>query len=146
MADKAIEVIDEAASRVRLKFTSEPVQLQKLKEEIKKLETERESLTRGGQHKESAEIKVKIERLKEEMKPIEAAWLRERGTGTPEVTVAHIHDVISRMTGVPITELNKEEKENLKGLEVKLHERLIGQGEAVHLVSADSLCCPPRVN
>ncbi len=135
MPDKAIDVIDEAASRVRLKFTSEPDSLRKLKEEIKKLETERESLTRAGQHKEAAELKVKIEQLKEEMRPIEEEWQRERGTGTPEVSVSDVHEVVSRMTGVPITELNKEEKENLKGLEDKLHMRVIGQDEAVNLVA-----------
>ncbi len=135
MPDKAIDVVDEAASRVRLKFTSEPAEIRKLKSEIKSLEGERESLTRGGQHKEAAEVKVKIEQLKEEMKPFEEKWQMERGTGTPEVTVKDIHEVISRMTGVPITELNKEEKQNLINLEERLHQRLVGQNEAVHLVA-----------
>jgi len=135
LPDKAIDIVDEASSRVRIKFTSEPPQLRRIKEEIKKLETERESLTRGSQHKESAEVKVKIEQLKEELKPIEENWFKERGTGTPEVTVSDIHEIISRMTGIPITELNKAEKESLKNLEQKLHERVIGQEEAVHLVA-----------
>ncbi|MBE0573535.1 ATP-dependent Clp protease ATP-binding subunit [Candidatus Dojkabacteria bacterium] len=135
LPDKAIDIVDEAASRVRIKFTSEPERLRELKEQLKKLETERESLTRAGQHKEAAEIKVRIEQLKEELKPIEEEWLKERGTGTPEVSVKDIHEVVSRMTGIPITELNKEEKENLKSLEAKLHNRVIGQDEAVHLVA-----------
>ncbi|MFS8130369.1 MAG: ATP-dependent Clp protease ATP-binding subunit [Candidatus Dojkabacteria bacterium] len=135
LPDKAIDVLDEAASRVRLRVTSEPKELQVLKSQIKKLETERESLTRGGQHKESADIKVKIEQLKEELAPIEAAWQRKRGTGTPEVNVSDINEVISRMTGVPITELNKAEKENLLNLEENLHKRVIGQDEAVLLVA-----------
>lgn len=135
LPDKAIDIVDEAASRVRIKFTSEPKELRTLKDEIKKLETERESLTRASQHKEAAEIKVKIEQLKEELKPIEEDWLKQRGTGTPEVTVSDIHEIISRMTGIPITELNKAEKESLKNLEQKLHERVIGQHEAVHLVA-----------
>lgn len=135
LPDKAIDIIDEAASRVRIKFTSEPLELRKIKEEIKKLETERESLTRASQHKEAAEIKVKIEQLKENLKPIEDEWLKKRGTGTPEVTIEDVHEVISRMTGVPITELNKQEKESLKSLEDILHKRVIGQEEAVHLVA-----------
>jgi ATP-dependent Clp protease ATP-binding subunit ClpC len=135
LPDKAIDIIDEAASRVRIKFTSEPIELRNLKDEIKKLETERESLTRASQHKEAAEIKVRIEQLKEELKPIEEEWFKQRGTGTPEVSVADIHEIISRMTGIPITELNKEEKENLKNLEKNLHKRIIGQDEAVHLVA-----------
>lgn len=135
LPDKAIDIIDEAASRVRLKFTSEPKEIQTLKSEIKKLEAERESLTRAGQHKDSAEIKVKIEQIKEQLKPIENEWLRERGTGTPEVDVKNVLDVISRMTGVPITELNKQEKQNLLSLEQELHKRVVGQDEAVDLVA-----------
>ncbi len=135
LPDKAIDIVDEAASRVRIKFTSEPKELRNIKDEIKKLETERESLTRASQHKEAAEVKVKIEQLKEELKPIEEEWFKQRGTGTPEVDVADIHEIIARMTGIPITELNKEEKENLRNLEQKLHERIIGQDEAVHLVA-----------
>jgi len=135
LPDKAIDVIDESASRVRLKSTTEPDNILKLKTQIKKLETERESLTRAGQHKESAEIKIKIEQLKQELQPIETEWHRQRGTGTPEVNVSDIHEVISRMSGVPITELNKEEKDNLRTLEEKLHKRIIGQNEAVSLVA-----------
>lgn len=135
LPDKAIDIIDEASSRVRIKFTSEPIELKKIKDEVKKLETERESLTRASQHKESAEVKVRIEQLKEELKPIEDEWLKQRGTGTPEVGINDIHEVISRMTGIPITELNKEEKENLSKLEDSLHKRVVGQEEAVRLVS-----------
>lgn len=135
LPDKAIDIIDEGASRVKLRVTSEPVELQSYKSQIKKLEGERESLTRASQHKEAAEIKVKIEQLKEEMKPIEENWLRERGTGTPELSVKDILEVISRMTGVPVNELNKKEKENLLALEEQLHKRVIGQRDAVRLVS-----------
>jgi ATP-dependent Clp protease ATP-binding subunit ClpC len=135
LPDKAIDIIDEASSRVRLKSTTEPVEIQSIKSQIRKLETERESLTRSGQHKEAADIKVKIEQLKEELKPIENEWERARGTGTPEVKVSDILEVISRMTGVPITELSKKEKENLLSLEAELHKRIIGQDEAVRFVA-----------
>ena len=135
LPDKAIDIIDEAASRVRITFTSEPAELRELKQEIDKLETERESLTRAGQHKEAAEIKVKIEQIKETLKPLEEQWLKKRGSGTPEVKISNIHDVISRLTGVPITELNKEEKSRLQNLEADLHKRVVGQNEAVKLVS-----------
>lgn len=135
LPDKAIDLVDEASSRVRLRSTSEPEKLRKLKDEIKKLETERESLTRAGEHKDAANIKVRIEQLKQELAPVEDEWIKQRGTGTPEVTISDITEVISRMTGVPITELNKEEKENLKNLESTLHNRIIGQEEAVRLVA-----------
>lgn len=135
LPDKAIDVLDEAASRVRLKFTTEPSKIGDLKNILKKMEGEREALTRGGQLKEAAEIKVKIEQIKEELKPLEAEWQVTKGSGTPELTSADIHEVISRMTGVPVSELNKEEKENLLNLESKLHQRVIGQFEAVTKVA-----------
>jgi len=135
LPDKAIDVIDEACSRVRLNATTEPNELRKIKEEIKKLESEREALTRSGQHKESAEIKVKIEQLKEMQAPLEEEWLKQKGTGTPEVKTNDVIETISRMTGIPITELNQKDKEDLQNLESKLHERIIGQEEAVKLVT-----------
>jgi ATP-dependent Clp protease ATP-binding subunit ClpC len=135
LPDKAIDVLDEAASKVRLNFSSEPTELLNLKNEISRLEGERESLTRAGQHKEAAEIKVKMEQLREDMKPIEEEWMKERGSGTPEVTIKDVQQVISNMTGVPVTELDPEEKTNLLNLEAKLHERVVGQNEAVSLVT-----------
>jgi ATP-dependent Clp protease ATP-binding subunit ClpC len=135
LPDKAIDVVDEAASRVRLLTTSEPSELRDLKSEISKLEAEREALTRAGQHKEAAEIKVQIEQIKEQLKPKEEEWLRKKGTGTPEVKVSDIHEIISRMTGIPVTELNKEEKQRLINLDDELHKRVVGQNEAVSLVA-----------
>lgn len=135
LPDKAIDVVDEAASRVRLNFSSEPTELIIMKSQIAKLEAERESLTRAGQLKEAADVKVNIEQIKESMKPIENEWMMKRGTGTPEVKVSDIQDVVSRMTGVPITDLNQEEKSNLLKLEETLHKRIIGQDEAVTLVA-----------
>lgn len=135
MPDKAIDVLDEAASRVRLKFTSEPDALIELKAEIKKLEAEREALTRAGQYPEAAEIKVKQEQIREKLSPLEEELARTRGTGTPEVSTADIQDVVSRMTGVKITDLDEDEKEKLANLAQSLHQRVIGQEEAVKLVS-----------
>lgn len=136
MPDKAIDVLDEAASRVRLKFTSEPDELIHLKSDMKKLEAEREALTRAGQYEEAAQIKIKQEQLKEKIQPLEEELARQRGTGTPEVTVADIRDVVSRMTGVKITELDDTEKSYLINLEESLHQRVIGQDEAVGLVAS----------
>lgn len=135
MPDKAIDVLDEAASRVRLRVTSEPEELIELRNELSKLNTEREALTRAAQYEQAAEIKVKIEQMREKIEPMEEEVARKRGTGAPEVTVNDIHEVISRMTGVPVTQLSTEEKQNLINLEQKLHERIVGQNEAVQLVS-----------
>ncbi len=135
LPDKAIDVVDEAASKVRLRVTSEPEDLREKRSQLKKLESERESLTRAEKHKEAAEVKVKIEKLKDEIIPLEEAWNREKGTGTPEVQLQHIAEVISSITGVPVNELQSEEKDKLIHLEEILHQRVVGQDEAVTLVS-----------
>lgn len=135
LPDKAIDVVDEAASKVRLRVTAEPEELRQKKSEINKLERERESLTRANKHKEAADLKVKIEKIKSEVAPMEEAWKRDVGTGSPEVLIADVAEVISKMTGVPVSELKAEEKEQLINLEKSLHGRVVGQEEAITLVS-----------
>ncbi|MDD3647408.1 MAG: AAA family ATPase [Candidatus Dojkabacteria bacterium] len=135
LPDKAIDVVDEAASHVRLDVTSEPEELRSKYSEIKKLESEREALTRGNKHKEASELKQKIEKLKDEISPLEEEWRKKRGTGTPEVHKEDIAEIISRSTGIPVSELKEEEKEKLVKLEERIHEKIIGQDEAVKAVS-----------
>jgi ATP-dependent Clp protease ATP-binding subunit ClpC len=136
LPDKAIDVIDEAASKVRLEKTSEPQELRDLREEIKQMEKERESLSRAEEHEKSAEVKQNIEKKKkEELQPMEKEWKKKRGTGTPKVNIEDIAEVISRSTGVPVTELKQEEKDRLLKLEESLHQRVVGQDEAVEAVS-----------
>lgn len=136
LPDKAIDVIDEASSKVKLERTSEPEELRTVREEIKQLEKERESLSRAGKHKESAEVKQKIETLRSDtFEPLEREWMKKKGTGTIQVTIDDVAEVISRMTGIPVTELKKEEKQRLLKLEEALHKRIVGQDEAVKAVS-----------
>ncbi len=135
LPDKAIDIVDEAASHVKLDVTTEPEDLRDKKSEIKRLESERESLTRANKHKEAADLKQKIEKLKEKMKPIEDAWMKKRGTGIPEVKKDDIAQVVARTTGIPVSELKEEEKEKLTKLEERIHERIIGQDQAVKAVS-----------
>ncbi|MFQ5493159.1 MAG: ATP-dependent Clp protease ATP-binding subunit [Candidatus Dojkabacteria bacterium] len=135
LPDKAIDAVDEAASKVRLRVTAEPEELREIKSEIHKLETERESLSRANKHKQAAEMKVEIEKKKEQMQPLDEKWKRKIGTGAPEVMVEDVAEVISNISGVPVTELKADEKERLLQLEDKLFERVIGQDEAVSTVS-----------
>lgn len=135
LPDKAIDVVDEASSKVRLRVTAEPDELLNLKAQIKKLEAERESLARANNHKEAAEIKVEIEQKKQQMQPIEEEWKRKIGTGTPEVKEEDIKEVISKMTGIPLTSIQTEEKQRLVDLEKLLHQRVVGQDDAVQVVA-----------
>ncbi len=136
LPDKAIDVIDESASKVRLFTTSEPEEIRELKMQIKKMERERESLSTAGKHKEAAEIKQQIEQKNEQLKKLEEEWKKKRGTGTNEVTIEDIAEVISKITGVPVNELKTEEKQRLVKLEEELHKRVVGQHEAIQLVSS----------
>ncbi len=135
LPDKAIDIVDEAASHVKLEVTSEPEELRSKNIEIKKLESERESLTRANKHKKAAELKQKIEKLKEEVKPLEEDWRKKKGTGIPEVKKENIAEIVSRATGIPLSELKEEEKEKLLHLEKRIHGRIVGQDEAVKVVS-----------
>lgn len=135
LPDKAIDIIDEAASKVRLRVTAEPENIKQHKLQIERLERERESLTRADKHKDAAELKVQIEQLKEIVSPLEEKWKKEIGTGNPEVYSKDVYEVVSLMTGIPLTELTSTEKENLLNLEQRLHERVISQIDAVKKVS-----------
>lgn len=135
LPDKAIDLIDEAASKVKLETSLEPENLRLLRDRIEGLEKERESLSRANKHKESAEVKVEIEQLKTELEPIEQEWMTQKGTGDPRVTSDNIADIVAMVTGIPVNDLKQEEKERLLNLENVLHERVIGQEDAVQAVS-----------
>ena len=135
LPDKAIDVLDEAASMLRLRTSSEPDELRDLKVKILNLEKERESLTRSQNHEQAAKVKQEIEQLKEDLKPLEQEWMKTRGTGTPVLGIEEIAEVISNMTGIPASKINVEEKKLLLDLENIIHKRVIGQDRAVTSIS-----------
>jgi len=135
LPDKAIDLIDEAASKVKLETSSEPEEVRQLKKEIENMEKEREALTRSGNYEKAAEIKMEIEKLKTKLEPLVEKWNKVKGTGTPVVKTEDIAEVLSRATGIPVTELCEEEKDRLLKLEETLHQRVVGQDEAVKAVS-----------
>jgi ATP-dependent Clp protease ATP-binding subunit ClpC len=135
LPDKAIDVLDEAASMLRLRTSSEPDNLREIKVKVSNLEKEREALTRSGNHEGSALIKQQIEQLKEDLKPLEEEWFKTRGTGTPTLGINEIAEVISNMTGIPASKINLEEKKMLLDLENVIHKRIVGQEKAVNAIS-----------
>ena len=135
LPDKAIDLIDEAASRVKLETSSEPEEVRELKKKIENMEKEREALTRSGSYEEAAKIKMEIEKLKGKLEPLVEKWNKVKGTGTPVVKTEDIAEVLSKATGIPVTDLCEEEKDRLLKLEDTLHKRVVGQDEAVRAVS-----------
>ena len=135
LPDKAIDVLDESASFVKMQYHLEPTELKEVKDQISEFEKEREALTRGGKYEKAAELKQQIEVLKEKLRKLEDEWKQRRGKGTPVVNADVIRKVISKMTGIPADKLKTEERKRLLELEKILHKRVIAQEEAITAVA-----------
>ncbi len=135
LPDKAIDLVDQAASRVRIGLTSRPEEVRQMDQEIDRLKREREFASSHKQHDKAKEQEAKIEKLEKERFDKESAWRKEKGVTTAEVTKQHIAQVVSKITGVPVQDLTQEEKEKLLHMEERIHERVIGQDEAITAVS-----------
>ena len=135
LPDKAIDLIDEAASRVRLNAYTAPDSLKNLENEIKSQESELESAVNAQEFERCAEIRDKIKSLKDEEENAKKEWKEKNHSSTDEVTEEDIANIVSMWTGVPVVQLTQEESERLLKLESILHERVIGQHEAVTSVA-----------
>lgn len=135
LPDKAIDLVDQAASRVRILSTTRTDEMKEMDIELEKLEREREFATSRKNYTMADELKKQIDELKDRREKVEAKTRQERGVVTAEVTSEHIAQVVSKITGVPVSELTEEEKEKLLKMEERLHERVVGQEEAVDAVS-----------
>ena len=124
LPDKAIDLLDQAAARVKLSATARPVAVQELESELHQLRREQDYVAARKQYDQEAELKKLVE-----------DWERERASGSAEVKAEHVAQVVSRLTGIPVNELTVEEREKLLHLEQRLHERLVGQDEAVRAVA-----------
>ncbi|QQR93737.1 ATP-dependent Clp protease ATP-binding subunit [bacterium] len=136
MPDKAIDLIDEAASKVRLEKMVKPEDLKKVEHEIGKMEQERESLTVSQKFEEAAALKLEIDEKQKEIEKLTQEWMKVRGTGTPKLTEDDIAEVCSMITKIPVSRLKLDEKLKLINLESDIHKRLIGQNEAVQAVAS----------
>ncbi len=135
LPDKAIDLIDEAASRVRLNAYTAPDSLKNIENEIKAQESELESAVNAQEFERCADIRDKIKKLKEEQENAKKEWKEKTQGISGEVTAENIADIVSMWTGVPVVQLTQEESERLLNLEKILHQRVIGQHEAVTSVA-----------
>ncbi len=135
LPDKAIDVIDQAAARVRLRGTSRPAELLEGEAELSHLRRERDSATRRKDFDRAKDVEGQLEDRQKAYDQKLAEWQQSRRSSTSEVTVEHVAEIVSRLTGVPVTELTREERERLLEMEKRLHERVVGQDEAVRAVS-----------
>lgn len=135
LPDKAIDLIDQAAARVRISFTSRPSNIAELDKKITALKREQESASLHKQWEDAKKLEAQIEKLEKQRSMNEDTWQKKKGVTTSEVRREHIAEVVSKITGIPVAELTQEEKEKLLKIKERIHERIIGQEEAVEAVS-----------
>ena len=135
LPDKAIDLIDEAASRARLKTYTEPDSLKELEEEIANINKDKEEAIKTQKFEKAAKLRDKEKELKEKYEKEQKKWQNKNNKSVTDITEENIAEVISSWTGIPAKKITEDENEKLKNLEKNLHERVIGQDEAVEAVA-----------
>ena len=135
LPDKAIDLIDEAASRVKLQTFTAPPELKTLEEQKKEIEAEKQSAVNAQEFERAAELRDREKQISAELEEKQAAWKKQTGKSRDEVGEAEVAQIVASWTGIPITQLTTEESERLLHLEDELHRRIVGQDEAVKAVS-----------
>ncbi len=135
LPDKAIDLVDEAASRVRLSGLVPPPELKELEERINEARVEKESAIKNEEFEKAATLRDKEQKLKEELDSRRSQWKNNRSMREGTVSGEDIAEIVSGWTGIPVVKLAQEESERLLNLEKILHERVISQEEAIGAVS-----------
>ncbi len=135
LPDKAIDLIDEAASRARLNSLNSPDEVKELEERLKRLNLEKNKAAKGENYTQAQKLVVEINEVQEKIKKLTSEWKGEKQTTAPNIGSNEIADIVSGWTGVPVVKLTEQESEKLLHLEENLHKRIIGQDEAVSAVS-----------
>ena len=135
LPDKAIDVLDEAASKVRLTTFTMPSEIKDLEEQLIDFSKEKEEAIKSENYERASEIKVKEQEIRAKLDKEKNNWKDKNGSETQAVTPEEIADIISGWTGIPVKKMQEEESQRLKNMESILHERVIGQEEAVKSIS-----------
>ena len=135
LPDKAIDLIDEAASKVKMRTYTEPDSLKKLSDKIAQLDKEKEDAIRSQDFEKAASIRDKEKEAKEKLAKEKEKWESKNTKSITTLTEEDIAEVVSSWTGVPVQKLTQSENDKLKHLEETLHNRVIGQNEAVEAVA-----------
>lgn len=133
LPDKAIDLIDEASSKAKVKGTKKPEELAKVEEEIAVVETEKKDALLGDNFEKAGECRDKLKTLYAKKKELESKFAMSEGSIT--ITSDDICEIINKWTGIPVTKLTENEKDRLMKLEDILHKRVVGQDEAINAVS-----------
>lgn len=135
LPDKAIDLIDEASSKVRLMSFTAPPDLKDLERKIEELHKMKEDAIVSQEFEKAASLRDEENKLKEELTSKKEAWQMENSKNTQVVTEEEIAAIIGSWTGIPVSRLAQEETERLKNMELVLHQRVVGQKDAVSAVA-----------
>ena len=135
LPDKAIDVVDEAASRVRINFSTAPLSVSEAAKALESVRNEKDEAISALQYEYAAELRDRETKLSDKLSTLEKEWQEEKGDEKPVVTEEQVEEVVSMWTGVPVTRLSTSETERLINMEEELHKSVVGQDEAITLVS-----------
>ncbi|KAA1302424.1 MAG: ATP-dependent Clp protease ATP-binding subunit [SAR202 cluster bacterium] len=135
LPDKAIDLIDEASSRVRIHHSMAPISVKEATQVLDSVRKEKDEAISGRQYEYAAELRDKEVSLSEKLEDIKKEWEEEKGDQQPIVEEENIEEVVSMWTGIPVTRLAAAESERLIKMEEALHKNVIGQEEAIETVS-----------
>lgn len=134
LPDKAIDLIDEASSRVRLRASSLPPEGKEVERELRKVRRDKEMAIRNQEFEKAASLREQETKLSEKIREIQAAWKAKQESEKPEVSGEEVAYVVSSWTGIPLLKLTEAESEKLLHMADVLHQRVIGQDEAVEAI------------
>ena len=135
LPDKAIDLVDEAASRVRINHSTTPMSVKEASKMLDSVRKEKDEAISSRQYEFAAELRDRETSLAEKLSNLEQNWEDENGSDTPVVTGEDIAEVVSMWTGIPVTRIAASETERLINMEEVLHEKVIGQDEAITMLS-----------
>src|SRR3954463_8500700 len=135
LPDKAIDVLDEAGARIRLRSMTKPPNLAEIEEEIERLSIQKDEAVRNAEYEEAARLRDSAEALRKKKEDMQRQWREKAKEVDGVVDEEVIAEVVSKMTGVPLTRLEKEEAQRLLELENELHKRVVSQDEAIKAIS-----------
>src|SRR6187399_2456385 len=135
LPDKAIDLIDEAASRMRIRTMSAPPRYRELEDEIEKVRKDKEESIEAQEFEKAASLRDKERKLTQKKRELEESWHAEESADQPQIGEDEIADIVSMWTGIPVFKLTEAESQKLIRMEDELHKRVIGQDEAIVAVS-----------
>jgi ATP-dependent Clp protease ATP-binding subunit ClpC len=135
LPDKAIDLIDEAGARSRIKSSANPPDLTALEVKLAKVQTKKEQAVADQKYEDAAKCRDEEKRLKSEMEDVLASWRNKNDENSPVITTKEIAEVLGKLTGIPVCQMEEKENERLLKMEDEIEKTVIGQNEAVVAIS-----------